>query len=67
MPRNLLEMINSQSSRLTKGARVLQKYMSQIFSGLAYMHSKGIVHRDIKLSNVCSKGTLKGKKAASRG
>lgn len=33
-------------------------YLSQIIDALAYIHSKGIIHRDLKLENIVVAGDL---------
>jgi serine/threonine protein kinase len=39
----------------------VRKIMIQLFHGVAYMHSKGIIHRDLKTSNILltANGTVK--------
>ena len=36
----------------TLNERMIARYMKQILSGLAYCHSKGVIHRDIRPENV---------------
>lgn len=52
---SLLQKFN----RLNEG--VIRSYIRQILTGLHYLHSKGIIHRDIKAANilVSERGTIK--------
>ncbi|ORX96707.1 kinase-like protein [Basidiobolus meristosporus CBS 931.73] len=56
-PQDLFNVINDND--LTP--QQINTYFSQLMHGLAYLHHRGVAHRDLKLENLCvdQKGTLK--------
>jgi len=43
---------NLHSVRLDANYPLLEEWIFQITSALAYLHEKGLIHRDIKLQNI---------------
>ena len=54
-------------SKIVKETSVKAKLMKQIISGVSFLHSKGIVHRDVNPSNVLIKRTPGGHAVAKLG
>ncbi|KAK9695701.1 serine/threonine protein kinase [Basidiobolus ranarum] len=56
-PQDLFNVINNND--LTQ--KEINTYFSELMHGLAYLHHRGVAHRDLKLENLCvdQKGTLK--------
>lgn len=49
-PHDFCGIVNDQSIQL--GHAQIKSYMQQLLSAVAYIHSKGVMHRDLKTSNV---------------
>ena len=47
---DLLDMVSRQGPSL--GEKAAKTAMQQVLEGIAFMHGKGFVHRDLKLSNI---------------
>ncbi|KNC77677.1 serine/threonine protein kinase [Sphaeroforma arctica JP610] len=52
---DLVEVVTRKREGMN--AQVFVSYARQLASGLLHMHSKGVVHRDIKPDNICSDTT----------
>lgn len=50
-PHNLFEMVTSKSVTVADA----EVYFKQLVAGVAYIHSTGFAHRDLKLENVLVK------------